>query len=327
MSLTSINPRVEAINNLGEMGADVSFKTVEVPLYFKKNTTTYREEFEEVGSRKGLVNNDTGQYIATVGNKYHNPYSHAEQFKFLEKSIIKSDLDLTGLQRHIGVSHNGARAFARYTFPAHTVEIGRTGPVELDLLARNSYDGTWPSVYEAGAKRTACLNQMVFGQVFAVAKQRHTKNINHPNAADQVMGCLRSFLEETSRWASWLNTEVSDRQAFECLAILSGNTQAVLGVKHTDRSILSVFEEATKTKDGSERRRSPRNTLWTLWCTDYRPTLGPNLWALYNVMTHWSTHCQQSTKVSSETVQSLQIKSGDKVKKMISNNKIFKIAA
>ena len=98
-------------------------------------------------------------------------------------------------------------------------------------------------------------------------------------------------------------------------------------MKHTDRSILSVFEEATKTKDGSERKRSPLNTLWPLWCTDYRPTLGPNLWALYNVMTHWSTHCQQSTKVSSETVQSLQIKSGDKVKKMISGNKMFKIAA
>ena len=319
--------RKQTIEDLGDWSSDYTFKTEKVAL---KTSPNFPEVSKEIKSKKALVNANTGEFLSIVGNKYTNNFSHAEQFRTVENQIIRSDLDLTGLTREIDVSHGGARAYARYTFPAHEVDVGGTGAVALDILCRNSFDGSWPTIFEGGAKRWACLNKCVFGDVFAVSKQRHTKNINYDKGALQVMNCLNTFMSETDKWNEWRKTPVSDAQAFQIIAKISGNVHAIQNIDNVREhrsDLYGVIQESIQTKKGNTRANSPLNTLWTLWKQDYKPILGDNLWALYNVLTDWSTKHQHPRKDTGATVTSLQTKASEKVRKIINTDNIFRLAA
>jgi len=319
--------RKQTILDLGGWSEDYTFKTAKVPLMTNPG---FPETGKEIESKKALVNVNTGDFLAIVGNKYTNNYSHMEQFTTVENRIAKSSLDLSEMSREVSVSHDGARAYARYRFPAHEVNIGGTGKVNLEILCRNSFDGTWPTIFEGGAWRMVCTNLCVFGDTFAVSKQRHTKNINYEKGAQDVMNCLTAFMAEADKWNEWRNMPVTDAQAFQILAKISGNIHAIQNIDNVMAhrvDLYGVIQEAIQTKKGNTRTNSPLNTLWTLWKQDYKPILGDNLWALYNVLTDWSTKHQSPRKESGATVTSLQTQAFEKVRKVITTDNIFKIAA
>ena len=327
MNLVSFNSREEqrrlAFADLGYMGTDVDFDVQEVSASYKLNGETCY-----IPNRKVLLNGNTGEYISTVGNKYSNPLSHAQQFGKIEENIIKSKLNLEGMTREINVSDGGGRAFANYKFPAHTIDVGGTGEVTLEILGRNSFDGTWPTVFEGGAWRMICTNLCVFGTTVAVSKQRHTKNINYDKGALQVMNCLEAFLDESDKWTKWINTAVTDKEAFQAIATLSRNNHAIgyLDDIHEGRqSIAETLDEATRNKDGATRANSPLSTLWNLYIHEYRPTLGNNLWALYNTMTDWTTNHLNTRKDGG--VHHLRATKMEEVRKLVNNNSVFKLAA
>ena len=327
MNLISFNSREEqrrlAFKDLGYMGTDVDFDVQEVGASYKLNGETCY-----IPNRKVLLNGNTGEYISTVGNKYSNPLSHAQQFEKIEENIIKSKLNLEGMTREINVSDGGGRAFANYKFPAHTIDVGGTGEVTLEILGRYSFDGTWPTVFEGGAGRMICTNLCVFGTTVAVSKQRHTKNINYDKGALQVMNCLEAFLDESDKWTKWIHTSVTDKEAFQAIATLSRNNHAIgcLDDIHGGRSgIVETLDEATRNKDGSTRSNSPLSTLWNLYIHEYRPTLGSNLWALYNTMTDWTTNHLNTRKDGG--VHHLRATKMEEVRKLVNHNPVFKLAA
>ena len=130
--------RKQTILDLGGWSEDFTFKTEKVPLATSPEWGNGLPQ--KIDSKKALVNADTGDFLAIVGNKYTNNYSHMEQFTTVENRIAQSNLDLTDMKREISVSHGGARAYARYTFPAHEVDVGGTGAIALDILCRNRFD-------------------------------------------------------------------------------------------------------------------------------------------------------------------------------------------
>ena len=327
MNLISFNSREEqrrlAFADLGYMGTDVDFDVQEVGASYKLNGETHY-----IPNRKVLLNGNTGEYISTVGNKYSNPLSHAKQFEKIEENIIKSRLNLEGMTRTINVSDGGGRAFVNYKFPAHTINVGGTGDVSLEILGRNSFDGTWPTVFEGGAWRMICTNLCVFGTTIAVSKQRHTKNINYDKGAMQVMNCLEVFLDESEKWTRWIDTPVTDKEAFQAIATLSRNNHAIshLDNIHLGRqSIAETLDVATKNQDGSTRANSPLSTLWNLYIHEYSPSLGSNLWALYNTMTDWTSNHLSTRKDGS--IHHLRATKMEDVRKLVTHNPVFKLAA
>ena len=332
MSLVSFNSREsqrkQVFQDLGYMGTEVDFDVEEVQATYQTHNHLGETFNKVIPNRKVLLNGDTKQYISTVGHKYSNPLSHAKQFEKIEENIIKSKLDLDGMTREINVSDGGGRAFVNYKFPAHTIDVGGTGDVSLEILGRNSFDGTWPTIFEGGAWRYKCTNLCVFGTTVAVSKQRHTKNINYDRGALQVMNCLEAFLDESEKWSQWIDTEVTDKQAFQALATLSRNNHAIGEIDDINsgyKSIAETLDEATKNKDGQSRVNSPLNTLWNTYVHEYRPTLGSNLWALYNTMTDWTTHNINSRKGTD--IHHLRSTKMDDVRKLVIHNPVFKLAA
>ena len=145
------------------------------------------------------------------------------------------------------------------------------------------------------------------------------------------MNCLTAFMSESDKWNKWRETPVSDAQAFRILAKMSGNVHAVQNIDNVMEhrvDLYGVLQEAIQTKKGNTRANSPLNTLWTLWKQDYKPILGDNLWALYNVLTDWSTkHQSPRSEGAGSTVTSLQTKAFEKVRKVITTDMAFRLAA
>jgi len=112
--------------------------------------------------------------------------------------------------------------------------------------------------------------------------------------------------------------------------LLSRNQYAIGHIDMINNRTTNMYEvlrDATKNKNGDERKHSPLATLWTLWKTEYKPSLGGNLWSLYNVLTDWSTKCQAPSSNSPATVTSLQTETLGRVRKVITTNNVFRLAA
>lgn len=280
-----------------------------------------------VDNRKALINCSTEAVVAVVSDGYRNTNTHADQFTKMEEMIINSKLDLTGLTRFVDASATGSKAFVRYGFPAHEVDIGGGGDlVHLEMLGRNSIDLSWPSVFEAGAFRMVCLNGCVFGDVAAVGKVRHTKYSNIDAAIIGMGKCLESFLSETEKWNAWRKIKVTTAEAYEVIALLSGNIHAIKDIDRVNarsKSVIESLEENTHNKNGSVRKDSSLASIWNIYSTVYAPSMGHNLWSLYNSLTDWATHHQTVRK---DTVTSLPVKSVtalDNVRRVINISRPF----
>ena len=329
--ITNINSRVEArkqiIEDLGPMPDDVTFDT-----YTKSMHYGILGGFKEYPKKVFLMNSMTNQPISIVGKNYKNTTTHGNQFKYMEEMIANSNLDLEGLTREISVSHGGGRAYARYRLPAHTVQTGEGDETVMELVGRNSFDGSWPSIFELGAWRLICTNLQVIGTVTAVAKRRHTKHSNIEGAVVELGNCLEAFLKEGETWNTYRTMPVTDTEAYQVLALLSENKYAIGQIDeavriNSDNFVLNTVHDATHTKNFHPRKKSSLRTLWNLYKQDYAPSLGNNVLALYNTMTDWSTHHQTASKNTRHSVSSLQIQAGEKVRKIIQTQPIFRLAA
>jgi len=328
------NKRQQIIEDLGSLPESVTFGTYTLPLFYD-DMKTEGTGMSKYHKRVLLMNDHTNEPLSIVGRNYKNTDSHADQFGYMEDMIVNSTLNLEGLSREISVSHGGGRAYARYRFPAHTVQTGEGDETVMEMVGRNSFDGSWPSIFELGAWRMICCNLQVIGTVTAVSRRRHTKHSNIEGAVAELGNCLESFMKEGELWNQYRQVTVSDKQAFQVLATLSENRHAIAGIDTVNNSpfdtasnILEMLDKATKTKNGHERKKSSLKTLWNLYKQEYSPSLGSNLLALYNTMTDWSTHHQNMRESKSpHTISSLQVQASEKVRKVIQTQPVFRIAA
>ena len=65
--------------------------------------------------------------------------------------------------------------------------------------------------------------------------------------------------------------------------------------------------------------------IWNLYIHEYRPSLGSNLWALYNTMTDWTSNHLNTKKDGS--IHHLRATKMEDVRKLVTHNPVFKLAA
>ena len=196
--------RRQILEDLGSLPSSVTFGTYTRPLWFEEINPINSEwnSMVKYDKRVLLMNDQTHEPLSIVGKNYRNTSSHADQFGYMEDMIINSSLNLEGLTREISVSHEGGRAYARYRFPEHTVQTGEGDETVMELVGRNSFDGSWPSIFELGAWRMICTNLQVIGTVTAVTKRRHTK---HSNIEGAVVGIVTDiYLYQTNKLLKFL---------------------------------------------------------------------------------------------------------------------------
>ena len=210
-----MNNRAEILENLGDYG-DADFTVRKDDMFV--SCAGYDTH---VPNHKAIVRNDNDYAIAVVGKNY-NPVNHPDAFKTAENVIMLSDLDIEGITRDVGCSHNGSRAYATYTLPNHRVNLGREGDdVALTISARNSFDGSWSFVVEVGGYRFICTNLQVFANNFAIHKSKHTRGLNLQHVADKLSESVKFYDQEVELWRDMVDTTIDNTDAVLILAHLA----------------------------------------------------------------------------------------------------------
>ena len=301
-----MNNRAEVLENLGDYGsADFTVRKDDMFVSCAGYDT-------HVPNHKAIVRNDNDYAIAVVGKNY-NPVNHPDAFKTAENVIMLSDLDIEGITRDVGCSHNGARAYATYTLPNHRVNLGREGDdVALTISARNSFDGSWSFIVEVGGYRFICTNLQVFANNFAVHKSKHTRGLNLQHVADKLSESVKFYDQETELWKEMVDTKITYAQAMSTLAHLANAKAVDNHLKSSD----APFYLTDILYEPDVIRNKTMSNLWSRWMNNAK-SLDATAWALYNAMTEWATHEMPTRKITRKNFASVKLDRLDKVRKTL----------
>jgi hypothetical protein len=259
------NDRLKTLQDLGDYGrAEFTVK--------KMNLTAGHDI--PVYNKKALVRTDTLQVLDVKGNNY-NEVQHPDMFRRAEDIIAKSDLDLTGMTRKIDVSHDGARAYARYIFPAISQEVAPEDKSQLELTCINSFDGSFPFMMSFGAVRILCNNGQVFLNSLATYRSKHTNSLNVKTAGNYLINAINLFQKENAKWKQWREMPVTGEKALE------------------------LFYQVTGAKMKNEFQH-PKSVETLLKLHDrYTKNSTASVWTVYNALTDWSSHGHTTREVKS----------------------------
>jgi len=161
----------------------------------------------------------------------------------------------------IDQSHRGAKTVVSYTFPAHRIEIAKGDFVDLKISVLNSYDGSWRFMSLVGAVRLACTNGQVIGDYFSSFYGKHTKSLDTDVAVKKLETALDVYTKNAELWKQYPSSKVTKPQAKKIFESMSGK----------NKKMLEFLEETH---------------------LQYIDEMGHNLWALFNTLTHWSSHAK-----------------------------------
>ena len=205
-----------------------------------------------------------------------------------------SDVDCTGVSVDSSVSPNGARGVITITLPSHTVETARGDETQLQLVGYKSVDGSWPMVIRMGAVRMACINGQIMVDDFAVYKAKHTMSLDLGHARRKMAALLNSYTEEVERWRGWSTDSISDRFAlitFAKAAKCKVNVESM-----SNMSLLEILDHPSLIKNKAFKY------LWNQYTQHEQKSLGSTKWAVYNALTHWTTHAPVGKKTDKNSV-------------------------
>jgi hypothetical protein len=264
---------------------DDNFVRVEErPLHFESwnDSSIYSTGLGNVKDFKAIVNPLTEEIISVVGSGYQL-VQNEDIFPQYDEAIHMSDLNTNGMTRKISASHNDARTKVEYTFPEHRVSIKDDDELDLTLTVLNSYDTSWRFRSILGAFRLLCANGMIVGTAFQQYAHKHTLNLDTDRAIKDLALSLDFFEENADSWRDYPNVRVNAFQVDKVFKALAKDSK-------------SIRVSLDESHEGYVRR------------------LGDNLWALFNTLTHWSTHYKVKNTANTS---SIIINREDKVRKVL----------
>jgi len=284
--------------SLGSGYGDADFDIETRPLFH-----TSREAVNMPVNKRAIVRTDTDECLGVVGPKY-KPINHKEMIAHQRLMIMRSDLDTKNLIESIVTDRNGARCYVKHTLPNQFLETPDGDTAALSFLGVNSFDGLFSFMMSAGARQSVCMNGQIFTEGSStIYKSRHTQQLDIHKGSRIVGKGLEVMMQQNELWKIWYKTVPSHE------------------------IIKSIFAATINGDPLDEKTGNNKNyiQLWKLYKDVYKPRQGANLWAVYNALTHWATHCQPSRKSSS--IISLQNRRANKVSEVISNDHLFRKAA
>ena len=218
-----------------------------------------------------LVRTDTDEVLHTHNNSY-TILSHDDAVNAAYDAVKEADIS-QDFSVDIKCMDSGRKLKGTILFNDLTIEPQKGDHVKLRMDFFNSYDASWAYANQLAGLRLVCTNGMVSPQAIAKVWARHTANINVQASVSQIAQGMDTFFHNKEQWQQWMKVKVSRDQA-EAL------------FKDT------VVKRRTKATDERYNAKQLEVLLGQL-DTEFS-TLGKNKWALYNCLTHWSSHTEAS---------------------------------
>ena len=297
------------------------FSVERKPLFVEQNNGIMKE----IENKFAVCRSDNEDVIGVHGRSY-KIVPHIDMFKKHTDAIKRSTAYSPNIEIVDQLWARGAKARRTIHFLDHTYKInGNTDLVNMRSDTFNSLDGSFAFQVFSGIFRSLCLNTLVFGgEKFYHSKQKHTSNINIGSAVSKIANSLTMYKDNVHLLMEWKNKKVTDQD----VSLLFANTIA----KKKSESFNNI-KEALK-QEGTEL-----NQLINVKLSDYlnhrykeeKKSLGSTLYAVYNAVTHWSTHTAEnfdrvnkngdlvvaSTTRKGSNVANVQIEREQKVRSML----------
>lgn len=254
------NPKIEKILSPLERRG-IFFNVGESELFMQDQTL--------VPDKKAVINTDNGKYVATVGTDYviipnkqiYNQFAHV---------LANSNIDTTGMKTKVRAA--GPYTKVDFEFPAHQISIdGRDDLINLMISTVNSYDGRFAFTIEIGGFRLLCSNGMGIGELINCFSTRHVSKYDQEKMSSYLSSSIETFVKSGKYWTEMRKVEVEDVDALASI-----------------KTYLKVSSELSP-EEVLAGKNTTLKKAFLLW-EEYKNKLGKNKWAIYNTITHLSTH-------------------------------------
>ena len=297
---THILPETHVHKNLFDLSL-FDFDVKEVPLhyYFKNNDGV--EIQHTAPKKKAIIRSDTGEFIGNHSERYKTVPHYSLYKKHAEK--VQEVMPSANLEIIDQSWDNGAKARRTIHFLDHSTTVRDGDVVNLRSDIFNSLDGAWAFQTYTGAYRSLCLNTLVFGgQSMYQEKRKHTGGLSISGALGKVSNSLDVFANQSEKFKLWSNIKLEDKT----VANMLGNTLC-----HKKSKTIELQDTETGAID--LRNINTRLSDYLLYRYEQEQgKLGKTLWALYNAVTHWSTHTDESYEKVNDKGNVVEIAMGRK---------------
>ena len=303
MHVINLNPNQTYINQLDEV---VNLPTImSSPVEFMDHNDNIHQDPD----RKVIYTDQSSKVINVVKKGYTFENNQPSDIvRLSEATLLQSGVSLKGLSRTAQIAPDGSKMILQYTLPEFTVDLGNGDETRFQILFYNSYDGSWSFTVRAGAIRMACLNGQVSVDDISMFKAKHTPSINPDHARRKMVLAIQQFHAEGERWARWKEQSVTNREALRTFADAAG---CKFVHENSDMTLMELFQHKNVYSNRSLMY------MWNQYTNHEQPKLGSNEWAVYNALTHWSTHAPAGRKTDENNVLGTLVRRQDKVRNAV----------
>jgi len=272
-------------------------------------------------SRRIIYNKNNNKVVNVVKSTFKYE-QFSKSFEIMNDILIDADLDISGMKREYEVSIDDAKIKIIYTLPEYKIDLGNGDVTEFQLFHYNSMDGVWKWSLMWGMVRMICLNSQVSYSANGLYLAKHTPSLSPDHAKEKITAGINQFKADGENWKRWRSNKVTDKQAFRMFALAASSETAIQKSKQAPSmwmndariNISEILEETEVLKNKNLQY------LWNQWQQESR-ILGKTEWAIFNTLTHWSTHSaisleKRKTKGSMVT----KLKKEKTVRKIIREN-------
>ena len=302
-NVLTLNSNQTYINQLDEI---VNLPTImSSPVKFMDHNDNIHQDPD----RKVIYTDQSSKVINVVKKGYTFENNQPSDIvRLSEATLLQSGVSLKGLSRTAQIAPDGSKMILQYTLPEFTVDLGNGDETRFQILFYNSYDGSWSFTVRAGAIRMACLNGQVSVDDISMFKSKHTPSINPDHARRKMVLAIQQFHAEGERWARWKEQSVTNREALRTFADAAG---CKFVHENNDMTLMELFQHKNVYSNRSLMY------MWNQYTNHEQPKLGSNEWAVYNALTHWSTHAPAGRKTDENNVLGTLVRRQDKVRNAV----------
>lgn len=234
---------------------------------------------------RAVIRTDTNDILGVHGSRY-SITSHSDVVNAtvdaVKKSHISHDWNMT-----TDVYENGALMKGTIQFNDLVIEPEVGDFVRFDANFWNSYNGQWSIQIVAEGRRLWCLNGCSTPHSVSKTFKRHTGSVNMDQEAGKLSAALSVFFDQKAVWQQYMKQPIGNMQAEKFL-----------------REQLCRYP--AKSSHAKQFNDKQSDVLYSQWLTE-STLLGRNAWALYNTMTHWSSHPDTAKPYNAERDRSNKV--------------------
>ena len=255
---------------------DTSF--FDIPLATtKENFCRHNGQEYPLNDSVTVLRTDTGQVLGRPrSDKYKvvNPKllydRHAE--KLLSSNLPTKDLTVTDWSWD-----GGAKSLRTCKFNDLDFEVKNGDNVTARQDIFTSLDLSWRFSVFNGGYRSLCENTCVFGgERLYHTRRKHTKGISIEAILSKLDKTLEVFYTNRDEMRIWQKSTVTDEQVAKLFSDTICKKPLADLKKQADANIVTINQKLFD------------YLMYRYW--EEVGSLGKNLWAVYNALTHWSTH-------------------------------------